>query len=90
MDRTGRRFVDLECRFLANNGLPGHVAGTSALPPGADSQDGGAVRYPLPSGGQPTVSHPAYGFASRLRLGIPQVDQVLAERSGVAPATHQV
>lgn len=28
---------------LANNGLPGHVAVRSAYPPGADSQDGGAV-----------------------------------------------
>ena len=25
---------------MANNGLPGHVAGTSALPPGADLPGG--------------------------------------------------
>ncbi len=36
---NGRIYADeqgLECLFLANNGLPGHVAGTSAIPLTAD------------------------------------------------------
>ncbi len=31
----------LECLLLANNGLPGHVAGTSAYPPTSD------IRWPM-------------------------------------------
>ncbi len=32
-----------KCLFLAKNGLPGHVTGTSALPPAADIQAPGPL-----------------------------------------------
>ncbi len=36
MEAIGTSCYFAECLVLANNGLPGHVAGTSALLPGTD------------------------------------------------------
>ncbi len=48
-----RRILDsdqiLECPLLANNGLPGHVAGRSALPPTADIRVPKSVIVPISS-----------------------------------------
>ncbi len=77
-----------ECPLVANNGLSGHVASTSALPPTADLRVSMSAFAPISSASPPGADLPD-GAAVRRIYSQRRIDGGQAERWELNPAPHQ-